>query len=392
MRTILFLMILAAVAQAQSAGAPGAVQAAGTGGTFADSGCTGVAGLLTCPSVHGGDVSHAGFAAFGQGTAPTGIPSNSVYFYGASSIPTGFGWRLPSADAAGALSSNGSGVMNLTAFQGTDSRIVTGSFGAGVGIYPCTDSNGGLGTTGCPVFSDPTVPSQYWLLESFPTTRPDALSSQSVYLGNIAWFEFGGGSFASAPALAGLPGIFNVSTTTTSGNSSGITLGYGGASQFNTLGASTAFSTWVSRNIVVLNPAAGTVPLATTGYYFCLASGDADYLSCGSFAIAADTTSQTGVFCFTTGTWSTANWNYISNGTCFDSGVPVNSNFKYKLIMNSTAPGTVVYTVNDAAAHTFSSGVYDMAVSPEMVVVTRAAASKTASENHFSFYGNGLTR
>lgn len=73
----------------------------------------------------------AGAISIGQGTAPSSYPANSFSWVAPTSIGTAYQWTVPAADAAGVLSSNGSGTMAIIATNGSG-NILRSAGGAAI--------------------------------------------------------------------------------------------------------------------------------------------------------------------------------------------------------------------------------------------------------------------
>jgi hypothetical protein len=106
-------------------GAGGSLSATGGGtitATGLAAGATGVDLTLTGSIISGSGTGVAGVLDLGQGTLPSSFPANSFSLYTPTSIPTSYRWRLPSADAAGAIVSDGGGtpgILSIVGFNGT---------------------------------------------------------------------------------------------------------------------------------------------------------------------------------------------------------------------------------------------------------------------------------
>lgn len=90
-----------------------------TGKLLKNSGCTIVSNSLTCGSGSG----VAGTIDLTQGTLPSSFPANSFSLYAPTSIVTAYQWRVPIADAAGVLHSDGAGtpgVLSLSTIATVD--------------------------------------------------------------------------------------------------------------------------------------------------------------------------------------------------------------------------------------------------------------------------------
>lgn len=103
-----------------SVGSAGAVQASDGAGGFRDSGCTATGGAQTCA---GGFTAGTGSGVGGvldltQGTAPSFPASNTFSLYAPSSIPTSYQWKVPAADAAGCVQSDGAGTLSVSTCPG----------------------------------------------------------------------------------------------------------------------------------------------------------------------------------------------------------------------------------------------------------------------------------
>ncbi len=77
--------------------------------------------------------SSAGMIAFPQGSAPTSFPATSFAFYTPATIATSYQWMFPSADAAGAIVSDGNGTpghLSILGFSGTGNiaRVASPTF------------------------------------------------------------------------------------------------------------------------------------------------------------------------------------------------------------------------------------------------------------------------
>ncbi len=101
-------------------GLPAAAVVAGTFGTgnYTVTGNLTVSGILTSGSGSG----VAGVLDLTQGTLPTFSPANTFSLYAPTSIGTSYQWRIPAADAAGAIVSDGAGtpgLLSIVAFNGT---------------------------------------------------------------------------------------------------------------------------------------------------------------------------------------------------------------------------------------------------------------------------------
>lgn len=95
----------------------------------------------------------AGVYDFGQGTAPSFSASNTFSLFAPASISSSYQWKVPAADAAGLLYSNGAGtpgILSIKTLQGTDSKIPTSdSLSGATGDTLCKSANGGITTSGC---------------------------------------------------------------------------------------------------------------------------------------------------------------------------------------------------------------------------------------------------
>jgi hypothetical protein len=65
----------------------------------------------------------AGFLEMKQGSAPTSQPANSFWLYAPTSITTAYAWKVPSADSAGALVSDGAGTLSLVGSTGSNNYV-----------------------------------------------------------------------------------------------------------------------------------------------------------------------------------------------------------------------------------------------------------------------------
>jgi len=93
----------------------------------------------------------AGTSFFGQGTLPI-FGANGLTIFAPTSIPTAYQWKVPAADAAGAIVSDGAGTpgtLSIKAIQGTDTKLLSSGTVSGTGASLCTDANGGATTSGC---------------------------------------------------------------------------------------------------------------------------------------------------------------------------------------------------------------------------------------------------
>jgi hypothetical protein len=65
----------------------------------------------------------AGLLEMKQGSAPTSQPANSFWLYAPTSISTAYAWKVPSADSAGALVSDGAGTLSLVGSTGSNNYV-----------------------------------------------------------------------------------------------------------------------------------------------------------------------------------------------------------------------------------------------------------------------------
>ncbi len=127
----------------------------GTGTAAIASGCIiDSSNNLSCPGTvtSGTGSGVAGTLDLTQGTLPGSFPANTASIYSPTSISTSYQWRMPVADAAGAIVSSGAGtpgVLSIKGIQGTDTNLLSSGTISGTGASLCTDANGGATTTGC---------------------------------------------------------------------------------------------------------------------------------------------------------------------------------------------------------------------------------------------------
>ena len=96
----------------------------------------------------------AGAIDLSQGTTPAAQASNTFRIYAPASIGTAFAWKVPSADAAGSIVSDGAGNLSIAGFSGTGSivKVTSPTFVTPIlGAATATSINGtavsGAGTT-----------------------------------------------------------------------------------------------------------------------------------------------------------------------------------------------------------------------------------------------------
>lgn len=96
---------------------------------------TGTSLVLTGGLTSGSGSGVAGVIDLTQGTTPGSFPSNAVSVYAPASIATSYQWKMPAADAAGAIVSDGAGTpgtLSIKGFSGTGNIcLASGSACAG---------------------------------------------------------------------------------------------------------------------------------------------------------------------------------------------------------------------------------------------------------------------
>jgi len=98
---------------------------------------TGTSLVLTGGVTSGSGTGVAGVIDLTQGTLPASFPANSFSLYAPTSIGTSYQWKVPAADAAGGIVSDGAGALSIKGFSGT------GNFCLASGSA-CSGSGGGF--------------------------------------------------------------------------------------------------------------------------------------------------------------------------------------------------------------------------------------------------------
>lgn len=345
----------------------------------------------------------AGTVSLVNGTELGAFAANSFSLEAPASIPSSYRWKLPAADAAGLLASDGAGTpgtLSVKGVQGSGAKILSAATIAGVGTPLCTDASGAASTDGCSAGSGAVSPLDFTKVQFVEEFYP---SNSTQIIGNFpfAFYNiFGTGSSFSGTILSpvGHPGVVQIKTSTATGDATGIRISdpNNGPDNIFHLGTSGDFTAW-EFNLIFRSD---TNSVASSGFFAGFAqaaAGAYGYSATDGIAVFYDTASHV----CTSGTSSTTNIVYMvraaGSDTCVDSTVAVAASTWYRLRIASTTPGQVIFQVATnggaySAAQTLSTNVPTAALNPTFQVITHQAVAHTLDVDRWAVNASGVSR
>jgi len=346
----------------------------------------------------------AGTVSLLNGAELGAFTTNSFSLEAPASIPSSYRWKLPAADAAGLLASDGAGTpgtLSVKTVQGSGATILSAGAIAGIGTPLCTDASGAASTAGCSAGSGAvSTPLDFTMIQF---VEEFYASNSTQIIGNFpfAFYNiFGTGSSFSGTILSpvGHPGVVQIKTSTATGDATGIRISdpNNGPDNIFHLGTSGDFTAW-EFNIIFRSD---TNSVAASGFFAGFAeaaAGAYGYSATDGIAVFYDTASHV----CTSGTSSTTNVVYMvrsaGSDTCVDSTVPVAANTWYRLRIASTTLGQVIFQLATnggaySAAQTLSTNVPTAALNPTFQVITRQAGAHTLDIDRWAVNASGVAR